>query len=590
MSLSIGMLVYSFAYTTVNNIGENVNYLAVSEILFNFKESVESIKLDNQVPTIDKFGLLSEPFTFSISNDGNEEASYTIRLVDKGITSTINNTNMRYQVKINDIEGEPRDLLENGVIDSGMMPGNTTYNYELRIWLANESSQLNSIWNKVIKVEAGTTNIDDSGANRPKLTDGLIPVYYDNNNNVWRKADSTNSNINYMWYDYSTRIWANAVTVKTTNRDDYVKAVPGTEIKIDDINSMWVWIPRYKYVVFNAKGDDVNPINIKVTFEKGNRSTSSVVCKENVCYDQDYSVVTSGKSTYSPQAFTFGEEELTGIWVAKFAASADSETSCYKEPSTNTCNVSSLNINIRPNANLLSNVSLANLFANFRRMEAKDNIFGFKGTGGKVNSDGTITGDTNDIDIHMIKNSEWDAVVYLYHSQYGKYGDSTYTNKEIYLNPGSISGTSYGDSIGSDKVYKYDTMNYGMGASTTGNIYGVYDLNTTQETVVMANVSSDKFVTTNKEGFKEPYPEEVYYDIIDRDSFGKNVYSGSFETRKWYRDSYTTNTGNLITRGNNLTNETNGVFGINVGVSANINKWNSRPVLKVEDTIYITKW
>ena len=37
-------------------------------------------------------------------------------------------------------------------------------------------------------------------------------------------------------------------------------------------------------------------------------------------------------------------------------------------------------------------------------------------------------------------------------------------------------------------------------------------------------------------------------------------------------------------------NETNGVFGVNVGVSANINRWTSRPVLKVTDTIYITKW
>ena len=48
--------------------------------------------------------------------------------------------------------------------------------------------------------------------------------------------------------------------------------------------------------------------------------------------------------------------------------------------------------------------------------------------------------DPNDIygfgghmDIHIIKNSEWGAVAYLYHSKYGKYGNSLYSgaNKEI---------------------------------------------------------------------------------------------------------------------------------------------------------------
>ena len=30
----------------------------------------------------------------------------------------------------------------------------------------------------------------------------MIPVYYDSNNNVWKKADINNHNDKYKWYDY----------------------------------------------------------------------------------------------------------------------------------------------------------------------------------------------------------------------------------------------------------------------------------------------------------------------------------------------------------------------------------------------------
>jgi hypothetical protein len=36
-------------------------------------------------------------------------------------------------------------------------------------------------------------------------------VYYDETNDVWRKADS--SNTDYSWYNYTRKKWANAVTV-----------------------------------------------------------------------------------------------------------------------------------------------------------------------------------------------------------------------------------------------------------------------------------------------------------------------------------------------------------------------------------------
>ena len=37
------------------------------------------------------------------------------------------------------------------------------------------------------------TNLDTSGANKPVLASNMIPVYYDEANSVWKKADKNNS-------------------------------------------------------------------------------------------------------------------------------------------------------------------------------------------------------------------------------------------------------------------------------------------------------------------------------------------------------------------------------------------------------------
>ena len=88
----------------------------------------------------------------------------------------------------------------------------------------------------------------------------------------------------------TTRRWANAVTLNEsgtgTGVDDilrhdrswYISQPAGTPIRIDDINTMWVWIPRYIYKIstchhmsrdqcVTATGQEAGVIDIK--FSKG---------------------------------------------------------------------------------------------------------------------------------------------------------------------------------------------------------------------------------------------------------------------------------------------------------------------------------
>jgi hypothetical protein len=73
----------------------------------------------------------------------------------------------------------------------------------------------------------------------------------------------------------------------------------------------------------------------------------------------------------------------------------------------------------------------------------------------------------------MMKNIEWGAVTYATYSTYGK-------NSEIWINPsGTYTTGCAGDSVSSPGTEgctnTYDTPN-GQQASTTGNIYGIYDM------------------------------------------------------------------------------------------------------------------
>ena len=71
---------------------------------------------------------------------------------------------------------------------------------------------------KTIEAKVGLKNLDTSGANEPVLDEGMIPVYYDESSSSWRKADIKNHDEKYKWYDYDNKMWANSVTVSSTNR------------------------------------------------------------------------------------------------------------------------------------------------------------------------------------------------------------------------------------------------------------------------------------------------------------------------------------------------------------------------------------
>lgn len=572
MSISLGAISYSFGFVTTNPRGVTSNYFMISEIDFGLSNDVNSVSLGEVLPTLDKFGILNDAFTFTVTNTSDSDKDYVVKLIDGSVISTISNKEIRYQLTIDEKIVGIYNLTDSGIIDSGNLNKDESHTYSIKIWLDYDSNVTNGVWDKIVLVDAGDDNLDTSGANKPSLSDGMIPVYYDTEKEVWRKADLNNADKNHQWYDYDSLMWANVVTVNNDSRDDYIKANIGSEIRIGDINSFWVWIPRYKYTIFSAS----KPGKINISFENGIKSTGSVSCVSEFdevsntsekCVDNKNGSIKNDISTYTHPAFTFGDLELEGIWVSKFEAG-------YIE--------NDKNIYIKPNVESVGDIEIMTLSKKFREMGLKNNIYGFIG-GDVLNSDLTIDEDKNKVDVHMIKNSEWGAVTYLYHSKYGKYGNNDYSNvnKEIYHNDSNKTGYSMGSSNSKTGSYQYNVNGLGTGASTTGNIYGIYDMNGGKGEMVMTNsLENIDNVINNK-----------YYDsYLLTDNLKVTKLGDALKETKWYDDSQYIGSNKVLYRGGIITSYKDGVFGINTMSSEKMTNVGSRPVLISESNVYITNW
>ena len=108
-----------------------------------------------------------------------------------------------------------------------------------------------------------------NGLEPPVIQDGMISVTFDSNGNTI-KADTSKE-----WYNYCNKEWANAVAVTNESRDKYKSAGVGTEIAESDILAYYVWIPRYKYQLWNVDGNASNPQEIKIEFEGKNTPKST---------------------------------------------------------------------------------------------------------------------------------------------------------------------------------------------------------------------------------------------------------------------------------------------------------------------------
>ena len=269
----------------------------------------------------------------------------------------------------------------------------------------------------------------------PKISGELVPVTIEDDG-VVKKAD-----INSKWYSYKEKKWANAVILV----DNTISYEDGEEIPEENIESYFVWIPRYKYKLFNL-GEYTEAIS-----EKPETSIAHTI--EIVFESKDTNVSSGdevGEYLTHPAFITMN---TNGLWVGKYETGYSGATS-KTEAQVNSSDSSK--IIVKPNVYSWRYNTVSNMFVaayNYNR----------------------------ELDSHMMKNTEWGAVAYLSHSEYGINTEININNNSNYITGYSaVEGTdqsSYPGTYGTDSsvTLAYNTET-GYKASSTGNITGIYDM------------------------------------------------------------------------------------------------------------------
>ena len=335
----------------------------------------------------------------------------------------------------------------------------------------NEMSQLDKLANSLEAVDyEGGSWSNAKNICTPRLGKNMVAVYWTDKNktlndngkykavagnetavmesNVSTAVEVTSEDSKFdwaEWYDYvagdntndtKTSRWANAKSI-----------VDG---------SYFVWIPRYEYKILSNE-HKTETGKITVNFIDTSKQSPTEGYKIHPAFTNNTKL--GG-----------WDSNISGVWVAKYEMSmeqtADNGATWTNTEVGNSIGDKTTTVSIRatskPNVYSWAFITINNCFTNSLNYSTNSN------TG--ANS-------------HLMKNSEWGACSYLTHSQYGRngkeitinnyYKDSTNYAKLTGFSTGSTNTGATTDASNTANLYNGSN---GMLSSTTGNLYGIYDI------------------------------------------------------------------------------------------------------------------
>ena len=135
----------------------------------------------------------------------------------------------------------------------------------------------------------------------------------------------TKANTNSQWYNYANKEWANAVVLKDTT----ISYSDGATIPEDNIESYFVWVPKYSYQLWDL-GDysalssiEAKEQEIKVKFGLTNTSDSVTGECTTPLVAGETGNCEVGEYMTHPSFLAF---DTTGFWVGKFEVGYDGAT------------------------------------------------------------------------------------------------------------------------------------------------------------------------------------------------------------------------------------------------------------------------
>ncbi len=344
--------------------------------------------------------------------------------------------------------------------------------------------------------------VESKGVNAPVLKDGMELVTYNEETKNWETNNSSSA------YDY---------VAGTGTDDNNSSRWANAKLTIDGVESYFVWIPRYAYKITYNNPEDISAggtIDVKFLIgttdqyydEEGNLQTAKRATTGQEDTTSDYYVHPVFTSNVDLGGWS---KELTGIWVGKYESSlvnkSDSSNIVTNDEETGNILLSENTdkvIAIQPGMSSWRYCTIGNMYTNARAY-------------------------AENLNSHMLKNSEWGAVAYLTWSQYGRNGHEI----DINDNSGFITAD---EGIEASKTQ-----------SSTGNIYGIYDLSGGGYEKVCAYIyvdspnSSYNSSIINGEAFVDEHGKSTEFATAYPEETITSGYLGdaTIETKAWNKDS-----------------------------------------------------
>lgn len=375
--------------------------------------------------------------------------------------------------------------------------------------------------NNTFKVGTDMTNSQISN-----LTVGDIYIY----NTVLEEQSINNNYKTSINVIYDNLIAGYDEFTPMTIKEYYLSKPVGTKINNEDVNSYFVWIPRFKYKLWNATGENnidtynAYQIGIDIVFEKDNTSSGVIYCENLECYSDELKITKitqndNGKY-YTHPAFKNLDEELSGIWVSKYEVSNNNQT-----------------IESKPNNEVWTNNYLSSFYQIIKKLGNN---------------------------YSMIKNTEWGAITYLSHSKYGVCQNNNC--QAITPNTTYISGNNL-----------YDT--------TTGNIYGVYDMAGSATEFTMSNYTDNpNELSLTNSNFQNTPISNNDYNLYYNNGFilGDATKELSLESGIWYNsaNNFINSTNNWLARGGIAKNEFASIYSYNATTDITSEYITTRMIIK----------
>lgn len=380
---------------------------------------------------------------------------------------------------------------------------------------------------------------ENVGENTPANPDGMIPIKWVESEQAWYITDVND----YEWYDYDNDIWAN-ITLRDGLVVEGANGSTGTleslvGKKVTTMGSMFVWVPRYTYKN-NGNGD------VSICFSKGtNDYTEDGYSLAPAFYYGTYlGGDSSNKENYKDRDGK--NNELSGIWVAKFMASIDGT-----------------HINVKPNASIYTS-DVNTLFDAAKNMVA-DETYGLN---------------LSQVSTHMMKASEWASVAYL----------TAGIEKTPYIN--NTQKTGYGgatlNALSTDESYLWNTTQ-GQKASTTNNATGIFDMSGAVNEYIagIISINNNSIVSGS---ISQDYENVDIINATNTNNIGISILNNYklalADVINWDNDEFVlpTATKGVLNRGGNYQQaESAGIYALNA--STGRENYGFRPVIVVKNTV-----